>query len=227
MQRDRCDRDPARDERRQERVRKRAGGARHLGAARVRGEHNLAFGQRPLARDVAVADRGAVAGQEVRGRPPAGVDIGQPQARPREVGREQGDARPVGKRRPLAGAAAAEALAARAQLDDRARAVQRGKGIERCMRRAFRRPRVAERPGGQRGGRVDDDQIAGTQVRREIASAGVRIPSAVATSMRTVARARPRASGGSSARAARRRRPRRWWRAAPRQPGAGTPGRKF
>ena len=124
------------------------------------------------ARLVRVADRRAVP-VEVRGQRRGQREPGDPQPAAPEVGGGEHGARAAGERQPLAGPRAAEAPAVRgARLDDPALRVARvGRREVQPQRRPVRPPR------GQRGGQgrrlVDDEQVAGAEVRGEVAEARV------------------------------------------------------
>jgi hypothetical protein len=118
----------------------------------------------------------AVGGEELaqRGRR---VDAGEPQARTARVGGDELDLGVARERDPLAGRRAAERAGAvgRAQLDDPPAAVQLEVG-RRGGEAQLDRLAAGERPGhrrGQRRGDVDHEQVAGAQVLRQVAEAGV------------------------------------------------------
>ena len=101
----------------------------------------------------------------------AELQVGHPQARAGEVGRDERRPRPAGQPEPLAGARAAERGAVAAQLDQAALGVrQRGGDVQ-----GKRRPVGARghKRGRQRGGGVDDHQIARRQDLRQVADASV------------------------------------------------------
>ena len=202
VQHERCDADALGDEPGDELGRERAPGARHLRAARFARVHVLVDVERPVARDVAVADRATVhrevgedrVGKIERRDPQAGrrlearrevdeaaADEPQCEARAdlrttvRSRGRSDGAARPATVRPATA-------------ATDARRAECRPRRARRARRRAF--PMCSPRRGRPRRGTAADRARAHGRSRRS---------ARCATIIRTASRVIPRASGGSVA----------------------------
>ena len=206
MQHERGDEHAAGGERRDQLGRERPAGARHLGAAGLGGEHGLVGVERPLARDVAVADRVAVLGEELAQRVGPRDPASHSRAPP-AYGATSSTSVSPGSDDALAGAGAAVRARAvgGAQLDDPPRAVQlevrRGGGEAQLDGLA-----AGERPGhggGQRRRDVDDEQVARAQVARAGRGSGRARRRRSRARRRAGARRRARARGPPAARAPR------------------------
>src|SRR6266571_1702572 len=167
VQGDRGDCDPGRDQAGYQLGRERAPGAGHFRAARLPGEHGLVSGQRPPAPQVPVGDRPAVPGQVRRDR--AGyLDPRPPQPVAARHRGEQRHRRAAGQRDPLT----------RYRVPDRTRLVRPARLDDPGPLLVERRgevhdDRAGAHRGGHRGGRVDDQEVAGGEEPAQVVEARV------------------------------------------------------
>src|SRR5207302_2160623 len=141
--------------------RERPAGARHLGAPGLEREDCLVGLDRPLVRDVAVADRASVAAQ-VR---VVDFELRKPEPAARVAG-EYRRASAFRQRDPVALAAAAEALAAaRPELDQPATGAELGREAQLEIARGD--------CGRQRRRGVHDEEVAWLEEPRQVAEGGV------------------------------------------------------
>ena len=175
VQGDRCHRHAARDQPGDQVSGERPARTRHLRAAGGAGEHGLVSHQRPPVRNVGVADRLAMPGQVVvhRGRARRRHRRPHPGGGRVRVGVQQGDRPAAGKRDDLTGDPVTEPGRRRRPLPefDQPGAVIELAGEMDGHRRA---PGALPRDrGGQGGGVVDDQEVAGGQEAGQVPEPGV------------------------------------------------------
>ena len=173
VERDRRDADAVAHESGDQLGGERPGRARHLGGPRLLGEDGLVGVDRPGDGDVLVADRPSVAvevGEDLVGE----VQLGDREAGRRLPGGQPVEPRAVGEGDALAGDRATERLGRAA--GEAAHLDQPGAVGQRCGQVdgdgfAVRQPAVER--GGDGGGRVDHQQVAGEQVPGQVGDPGV------------------------------------------------------